>query len=575
MIRCAQWIQILIMGCALATPLTAAVPDSIIDLQPFRTTSSIKIQRNSGKVGNATLINLNPQNNSWYLLRLNRGDGASEEVFHLENGNPRTQSLLLQESYPEGLTIIHGNEKSLCDLWGAGRSEAFTQARKSAVPHAPLCGGQVYLRNTTKGHQSPVEAATDFLRNEVPGGEQVVAFVRDTFYAYLYQTKAGQKLETNQGALQSAALSGPIRAALDPARANQIVKAPDLAIELNESIPNGMTPGCWYAASGNNGVYVSVLVPGWTAPELLKSYRQSVNDLSKVESEQVVYLTAFDLGRFDLHYALGTMHPGVGWSGHIQSRMKDASLAGPDGIGTSAPLIRTGLIHPVDAQRTIASFCGGFKRYHGAFKYGPLAEQNHGSHYGFIQEGVLFSSLQPELATIYVLNDGHAGMKTWSSQDNNLLPGIRYARQNGVPIIDGIDPASHMSVPGRFVNRWGPGNWSGSADEKLQTMRAAAALQESKRGRFLMYAFFWSATPSVMARVFQAYHCTYAMLLDMNALVHTYAAVYKREGTALHVQHLIRRMNESDIKADGRYIPRFLGFADDRDFFYLTRKESP
>ena len=227
------------------------------------------------------------------------------------------------------------------------------------------------------------------------------------------------------------------------------------------------------------------------------------------------------------------------------------------------------------AQRTVAAFSGGFKRYHGAFKYGPLAEQNHGSHYGFLQEGVLFSTLQPDLATIYVLNDGRAAMKTWSAQDDNLLSGIRYARQNGVPIIDGIDPTTHVPVPGRFVNRWGPGNWSGSADEKLETMRAAAALQESNRGRFLLYAFFWSATPSAMARVFQAYHCNYAMLLDMNALVHTYAAVYKREGTKLYVRHLIRRMNESDIAVDGRYIPRFLGFADDRDFFYLTRKESP
>lgn len=75
-----------------------------------------------------------------------------------------------------------------------------------------------------------------------------------------------------------------------------------------------------------------------------------------------------------------------------------------------------------------------------------------------------------------------------------------------------------------------------------------------------------------MARVFQAYQCRYAMLLDMNALVHTYLAVYTREGANLSVQHLIRRMNEIDLTVKGRYIPRFLGYADDRDFFYLTRK---
>jgi hypothetical protein len=65
------------------------------------------------------------------------------------------------------------------------------------------------------------------------------------------------------------------------------------------------------------------------------------------------------------------------------------------------------------------------------------------------------------------------------------------------------------------------------------------------------------------------------MLLDMNALEHTYLAVYKRQGSNLYVQHLIQGMSEVDKSAKGEYIPRFLGFADNRDFFYLLRKEAP
>ena len=61
----------------------------------------------------------------------------------------------------------------------------------------------------------------------------------------------------------------------------------------------------------------------------------------------------------------------------------------------------------------------------------------------------------------------------------------------------------------------------------------------------------------------------------MNALVHTYLAVYKKQGEKLYVQHLIQKMNEADLTVKGAYIPRFLGFPDDRDFFYLTRKEAP
>jgi hypothetical protein len=169
--------------------------------------------------------------------------------------------------------------------------------------------------------------------------------------------------------------------------------------------------------------------------------------------------------------------------------MKDKS-SGPDGIGTIAPIVSTGLVDPVDAGRIVATFTGGFKRQHGAFKYGELSLKNHGTHYGFLENGVIFSKLQPGLATMYVLNDGSADMKTWTEEENNLLPRIAYARQNGVPLITGVDQSTRLSVPGPLVGRWGPGNWSGSADEKLRTMRAGAALQECGGKRFLIYAFF-------------------------------------------------------------------------------------
>jgi hypothetical protein len=220
-------------------------------------------------------------------------------------------------------------------------------------------------------------------------------------------------------------------------------------------------------------------------------------------------------------------------------------------------------------------FTGGFKRTHGAFKAGELAGKNHGSHYGFIENGVVFSRLNPGLSTIYRLEDGWVNLKTWTEKDSSLLPNVRYARQNGVPIITGFDPSTQMSVPGPLVSRWGEGNWSGSAGENLRTLRAGAALQEVQGKRFLIYAVFTSATPSAMARVFQAYRCSYAMLLDMNALEHTYLALYRREGPKLYVQHLIKGMEEVDKTEKGQYLPRFLGFADNRDFFYLLRKEIP
>ena len=245
--------------------------------------------------------------------------------------------------------------------------------------------------------------------------------------------------------------------------------------------------------------------------------------------------------------------------------MRDPHLPGPDGIGSIAPLISTGLIRPDNGRRTVATFTGGFKRTHGAFKFGELALRNHGSHYGFLENGVVFSKLQPGLATMFMLDDGSLEMKTWTEEDNQLLPRIRHARQNGVPLVE-------SDAPGRLVNQWGPGNWSGSENEKLRTIRAAAALQKSNGKRFLIYAVFSDATPSAMARVFQAYQCSYAMMMDMNALEHTYLAVYRRSGTELSVDHLLKGMSQLDKTAGSEVVPRFLGFPDNRDFFYVMRR---
>jgi len=103
-------------------------------------------------------------------------------------------------------------------------------------------------------------------------------------------------------------------------------------------------------------------------------------------------------------------------------------------------------------------------------------------------------------------------------------------------------------------------------------MRSGAALQKNGDKRFLIYAVFSDATPSAMARIFQAYRCDYGMLLDMNALEHTYLAVYRRSGSELFVDHLVKGMGEVDKSAAGEVVPRFLGFADNRDFFYVMRR---
>ncbi|HET6489104.1 MAG TPA: hypothetical protein VFG28_05025 [Syntrophales bacterium] len=560
----------------------------IIDLQPFRQSGAIAIKGPRGQDGRATLIQLNPNVNGWLVLRLSWRGGTATEEYHLENASPRTQKLLLEEQNPDGLVIVEGNRKTPCELWGIESKESLKAARASRAAYAPLCGGKLYLLNSVKGHRTRIESVTDFLRDQVPAGDKIVSTVRDNFYNDAYREKAETVEEPEP------AMPGPIRrklaappdetrakpdrtepepARIDPDQAHRLVMSPHLGIKLQEASPRGLAPGNWYAAKDHRGVYVSLMAPGMVARDILRSYRNTVSALDKAESEALVYLVAFDLDQFDVKFSLGTEHPRVDWSDRPPDRMKDPSLPGPDGIGTIAPLVSTGLVSPKDAGRTVAAFTGGFKRAHGAFKWGRLSLQNHGSHYGFIEHGVVFSRLQPGLSTLYVLRNGRLNLKTWTAQDDDLLPEINYARQNGVPIIIEFDARTRMSVPGPLVSRWSEGNWAGSEDKKLRTMRAGAALQEVDGKRFLLYADFTSATPSAMARVFQAYGCSYAMPLDMNALEHTYLALYNRQGSNLVVQYLIQGMSAVDKSAKGQSAPRFLGYPDNRDFFYVLRKE--
>jgi hypothetical protein len=545
---------------------------SILDLQPFRQTSSNEIKSDAGIQGAVTLLNLNPAVNAWYVMEVEWQDG-SKSSYHLENPQPRTEKVFLDPKYPSGIEISEGNTRYPCNLFSNKGNGPLDQARNSQAPYAPVCDGRLFLRNPVTGHRTKLEAAAGFFRTQVWGGEKVAVIfhhlLEDSHRETAKLTDAG-----GQGGLFLASgkpEDAPPPAMIDPKYAGRVLTPSGLGIPL-DNVPTGIAPGGWYSANGNPGVYVSLIEPQLIDGSILESYKTLVSPLDSVEASSLCYLVAFDLDRFDLGYALGTEHPSVEWSEHIQPVMKDPKLPGPDGIGTIFPLVPTGMVSPESVRKTVSTFTGGYKRAHGAFKSGDLATKNHGSHYGFAVDGVVFSKLEPGLATIFVLDDGSVQMKTWDLEDNAVLAKIKHARQNGVPLVE-FDDKSQAPVPGRLVNKWGPGNWSGSEEMKLRTIRAGAALFSNGKKRFLVYAVFSDATPSAMARVFQAYRCRYAMHLDMNALEHTYLALYRRAGSQLFVDYLLSGMNEVDKMDSGEVVPRFLGYPDNRDFFYVMSKD--
>jgi hypothetical protein len=550
---------------------------SVVELQPFREVTRLVVDDFAGSAFTATLIDLNPQIGTWYLLGLETSDGRST-TYHLEN--PGKARLRLDPAYRSGIVVEGAGSPSsqsvLCELWPAGTPTPLADARDSRLAYVPLCGGKLYLRNPVEGHRTRKERVVDLLRDRVWQGEEITGLVRDLFYqdAYLATSSLGTAtVKPLAGSPLAPGLrgTGPVPPLVNPTVFDQLLEPVNLELGLDGEEAGQLAVGRWYPAQDNPGIFVTTLRPDLVSPEVIEDQRGRVSALDPVESAALVYLVAFDLEQFDLGFRLGTDHPRVGWSDMALPAVRDEALRGPDGIDTVEPLVRTGMVSPVEATRVAATFTGGFKRTHGAFRMSPLAEINHGSHYGFIENGVVLSKLQRGLATVIVFDDGRVDLRTWTPQDEADLPRIRSARQNGVAI---LEPAagSLRSVPGSRVRQWGAGNWSGSAAKKLRTVRAGLCLQEAEGKQFLVYGYFSTATPSSMARVFGACDCRYAMLLDINALEHTYMAVYRRQGSRLLWQHLIDGMGEVDGSRDGEPLPRFVSVADNRDFFYLLRR---
>jgi hypothetical protein len=548
----------------------ADAPKTILELQPFRSETRADIESANGVQGTATLTNLNPDINAWFLLTLDWDRRLPRLDYHLENPQRRQRLTLLSgDNHSVRIEGLSGGEP--CVLWEQDGRGELLEAAASGLPYAPLCSGRLYLRNPTTGHRTSLEQVTEFLRNHVFGGEEIISFVKKEIYANAFLEKG---VPGSVCTLPQPSSSPAPRPAMVSAEMSKPCIVPEsLGLDL-DSASAGLIPGQWYAARDLPGVYASVLSPQDITSEILLGRERSVNRLDAIESKALVYLVAFDLEGLELHFVLGTEHPGLDWSPRPPERERDPRLPGPDGVATAAPLVTNGMVSPWDADHTIVTFAGGFKREHGAFRYGPLALVNHGSHYGFVQEGTIFSKLQPELATLLAMDDGRVEMKTWTPADDAMLAHIRYARQNGVPLIE-YDAARGRSVPGAFVNLWGPGNWSGSAEEVLRTLRGAACLLEDDAShRFLVYGYFSDATPSAMTRVFEAYHCRYAMQLDINALEHTYLALYLHRNHQRVVEHLVPGMEQVDSSTRAGFAPRFLAVPDDRDFFYLVRRQS-
>ncbi|MCP5039189.1 MAG: hypothetical protein GY945_16465 [Rhodobacteraceae bacterium] len=513
-----------------------------------------------------TLTSLNPSINSWFVLQVEaQGYWDRPQAYHFENADPDLWQISLIGGENATLMIEGDGEQIQCAPWEKDYSE-LDAARDQPLPYAPICGGRFYLRNQVSGSRTNREAMADFLRNNVVFGDSIVNLIKGSFYEDAFMQSSETVEDVDDGATVAALGQANL------SRFPSMYTSPGFDLVGTED--GRMQAGNWYAVKNAPGIFASVMQPGMIHTDILNRSGET-NWLDGIEGRADVHLVAFDMETFEIGYQPGTSHPGFGWSSRPHGAGRDWRIPGPDGIDSPAPLVMTGMLSPALTDRVAATFTGGYKRDHGAFRYGPKATFNHGHHYGFLTNGTTLSRLWPGLSTLFLKTDGTLEMRMWTEEDNAMLPDLLFARQNGVPLIE-QDPETGEGVPGSLVRQWGAGNWSGSADANLRTVRGGMCMRTVEGRQFLIYAYFSTATPSAMARTFQAYSCDNAMLLDMNSQEHTYMALYPQneDGDWIEAQHLVRGMRAIDQRRrDGSYIPRFVGYADNRDFFYLLRKD--
>jgi hypothetical protein len=553
--------------------LPSEISSGVLAIQPqLRSTS---VERADGS--RLWLVDINPSVHEWLVLaRAGAARGPVGSV-HVENPLGTGQRVGLDR---DGVYVERVGERTRCALTTDDGRDIFV---RQPQPFVSWCNGNLLLRTQLSGYRTTEEVAVSLLRRMGPMGEAIINLYKTTVGADagLEAAQAERRRPPDPG-VQPPVLAEPgtpTDARIAPSESDTVLTNHRVGIRLlgaGAGPRPALRAGRWYRTVLQPGVAVSLIAPRQIDRAILQRDTDRASALDETEGSALVYLIAFDLEMLSVDFHVGTDHPDVDWSPRPQ--VARTNPRGPDGFDSVRPLARVGMVSPQARPRLAAIFAGGFKREHGAFRYGPLAQINQGTHYGFIEQGAVLSRLQPGLSTIITRLDGSLEMRTWTAQDNAGLPTIRSARQNGVPLVE-PDPATGRPVPGANVRSWGLGNWSGALvirtdpegretrGAELRSVRAGACLQGNAGHHFLIYAYFSAATPSAMARVFQAYGCEHGMLLDMNSPELTYVAVVGEEGTAL--EHLNQAMAESD---PGRGIRRFLNANDNRDFFAVLRR---
>lgn len=169
-------------------------PKSAIDLQAYRESNTITIDRGPFAEKTATLTNLDPAVNAWHLLSIQPVGKNETLFFHLENPKPSLQRIILDVKYPDGLIVTESGNERRCPLWAVNDSGTVPEAAATVYKsYVPVCDGVLYLRNRIQGHKTTLEWTTDFLRTRIPGGEKIIAIAKSVLFKDRFLSTAALK----------------------------------------------------------------------------------------------------------------------------------------------------------------------------------------------------------------------------------------------------------------------------------------------------------------------------------------------------------------------------------------------
>ncbi len=536
---------------------------AFFQLQPYK--QETRATYLEGPFASASLINLNSNINTWYILSLTNKQNR-DAIYNLISVSDSLKLTLDLKSAE--LLIGPPNNTYRCNIEREITSE-YLKRKREKFSYLPVCNNLLFVVIKQDGFRSMVERGAEVLRwLGGDAGESIISGVKNTIFKDKYLIK-GKTDELEGGPSEMDSRRALPRADIGDRYRHTTIPAHSLGLKtVNDE--RSLLVGQWYPLKNFPGVYTSLIMPGMVSRDIQSSHRDRVNGLDGVENSAQVYLMAISLGKYTMGWGHGTDHPGVGWSPRARNIRRDNPY-GPDGFNTIAPLVPLGHVPPMYWSKTIGTISGGFQKRHGAFRAGELSLTDKGHHYGFMQDGVMMVSPSNDLATIIVYWNGKVELKRWTEKDNKKLFLVRHFRQNGVPLIH--RDANGKGIPGKLVKHWGAGNWSGTAEAQLRAPRGGACIIETPKDNYLVYAYFSGATPSAMARVFQSYGCNFAMHLDMNSPGQAYASLFAPEGEDGRLLNIELLMTDMYAYMGGnKKSPRYFIKPDYKDFFYIMEK---